>query len=205
MNASAEQHLAKAKDYIGKGDEFYRKARPEILAARKNGANTSEIARYLAHSRTWVDDILAWDGKGTLYGDDTKRRQIRQAKQVLRESPDVVAALTPRELDLVAEAVHAAQMQNVRAGAAKTNQTLSDDSYGDLTQQIDDVHAQSTLEMAELFASLSRVRVKGIEGLVGNATARERRDWAERLPEEIALLQLALDLCKTRKLEAVNG
>lgn len=92
MNKQAENHLAKAKDYIVKGDEYYRKAKPEIHAAQEKGANTSEIARFLSMSRTWVTDVLAWDGKGTLYGKDTGRRQIDQAKQLVREAPHALIA-----------------------------------------------------------------------------------------------------------------
>jgi hypothetical protein len=65
-----------------------RKARPYIASAQRKGANTSEIARYLSRSRTWVTDVLAWDGTGTLYGKDTERRQLDAAKQVLRESSE---------------------------------------------------------------------------------------------------------------------
>lgn len=87
VNPTAEKHLAKAKNYIAKGDEYYRKAKPEIEAAVAAGATHREVARNLARSHRWVQDVLAWDGKGTLYGKDTERRQIDQAKQVLREQP----------------------------------------------------------------------------------------------------------------------
>jgi hypothetical protein len=87
MNKPAERHCAKAKAYIAKGDVFYRKAKPEIEAAIAEGASTREVARYLARSHTWVQTVRDWDGEGTLYGKDTERRQIDQAKQVLREAP----------------------------------------------------------------------------------------------------------------------
>ena len=88
MNDTARGHLILAKKYLSEGDEFYRRAKPEIELAQQNGANTSEIARYLSRSRTWVMDVLAWDGIGTLYGKDTERRQLDAAKQVLRESSE---------------------------------------------------------------------------------------------------------------------
>ncbi len=94
MNKNAEKHLAKAKDYLAKGDEFYRKAKPEIEAAFVAGANYVEISRYLEKSKSWVYDVRNWDGSGTLYGKDTERRQVDQAKQVLRESdPEQIAAI----------------------------------------------------------------------------------------------------------------
>lgn len=110
MNKEAERHLDNAAELISKGDQFYRQARPEILAAQQKGANTSDIARYLSRSRTWVVDVLAWDGKGTLYGKDTERRQTNQARQVLRESTpeqvaEIVASLPPEAVAKVSQAV----------------------------------------------------------------------------------------------------
>lgn len=92
MNPSAEQHLAKAKEYIAKGDEFYRKAKPEIERARAEGASVQEICSVLQKSERWVYDVLAWDGSGTLYGYDSKRRELSRAKQVLRDAePETIA------------------------------------------------------------------------------------------------------------------
>lgn len=110
MTKEAERHLTNAQEYLAQGDQYYRKARPEILAAQGKGANTSEIARFLARSRTWVMDVLAWDGKGTLYGKDTERRQTDQAKQVLRESTpeqvaEIVASLPAEAVAKVSKAV----------------------------------------------------------------------------------------------------
>jgi hypothetical protein len=96
MNATAKRHLEKAKNFIEKGDEYYRKAKPEIDAAIEAGASQREVARFLARSRTWVQDVIAWDGEGTLYGKDTQARQIRMAKQVLSDeklAKKVIASL----------------------------------------------------------------------------------------------------------------
>lgn len=87
MNTAAERHLTKAKNYLDKGDEFYRKAKPEIEAALASGATQREVARFLSKSHTWVADVVAWDGKGTLYGKDTARRQQDMAKQYITEAP----------------------------------------------------------------------------------------------------------------------
>jgi hypothetical protein len=133
MNEQAEMHLGKAKAEIAKGDEFYRKARAHIRLAQRNGANSSEIARYLSRSRTWVTDVLAWDGKGTLYGKDTERRQIDQAKQVLRSEPEAVADLLEDETVRVnlaaAQRVHEFRQENrtgiPRRNAPKTQTFLS--------------------------------------------------------------------------------
>lgn len=88
MNDAAKEHLVRAKDYIAKGDGFYRQAKVEIDAAHASGASAASIGRYLTMSDTWVKDVLKWDGRGTLYGKDTERRQLDAAKQVLRESSE---------------------------------------------------------------------------------------------------------------------
>ena len=41
MNRSAQQHLAKAKDYVARGEEFYRKAAEEI--ARGAGSRSDAL------------------------------------------------------------------------------------------------------------------------------------------------------------------
>jgi hypothetical protein len=87
MNKVAEKHLTKAKLYLAQGDELYRKAKGEIDAAIAAGASQREVSRYLLKSQSWVRDVIAWDGTGTLYGHDTEARQNRQARQVMREAP----------------------------------------------------------------------------------------------------------------------
>lgn len=87
MNDLAQSHLAKAKEYIAQGDEFYRQAKEHIDAALASGASLREVSRFLDRSKDWVANVRDWDGYGTLYGKDTERRQIDMAKQVLRESP----------------------------------------------------------------------------------------------------------------------
>lgn len=96
MTDRAQAHLAKAKDYIAKGDEFYRRAKIEISVAIEQDPLLSQqdIATAIGMSKTWVADVIRWDGTGTLYGKDTERRQMDMAKQVLREShPEQVAEI----------------------------------------------------------------------------------------------------------------
>ncbi len=119
MNKAAEQHLRKASEYIAKGDEFYRKAKPEIVAALLDPkVLQKDVARYLGKSEAWVSEVVKWDGTGTLYGKDSEQRQVRQAKQVLREAPaEQVADL----LDHIAPAVKA-EAEFIRE-ARRENQT----------------------------------------------------------------------------------
>lgn len=109
MNDSARTHLDRAKDYLAKGEEFYRKAKPEIDAALEEGASLREVARYLDRSKDWVADVRDWDGKGTLYGSDTVARQKRQAKQILRQASSEEIAETYLSDPDVRRKVHEAQ------------------------------------------------------------------------------------------------
>jgi hypothetical protein len=43
--------------------------------------------------------------------------------------------------------------------------------------------------MRDLFAKCDVVRDKGVENLVTNADVKQRRQWAARLPDEIAFLE----------------
>lgn len=144
-----------------------------------------------------------WDERGGAGRRDAKR-VLRNATE--EQIEELVDQLPAEKIAALASAAHKAQMKKIRASAGLTDEpTLTAEDEQNLRDRQAEIENNSTLEMAELFSALSRVRVKGIEKLVANASARERREWQERLPEEIALLQFALDLCKTRKLEAVNG
>lgn len=142
---------------------------------------------------------------------ESDKAAVRHTRRVLRgateqQIEDLVGDLPPEKIEALASAAHKAQMKKIRASAAAADEPLlTHEDEQRLRERHAEIEDNSTIEMAELFSALSRVRVKGIEKLVANASARERREWQERLPEEIALLQFALDLCKTRKLEAVNG
>jgi hypothetical protein len=68
LDKSAQKDLEKAKELTDQGDEFYRRARPYIASAKEKGAPIQEISRFLEKSKSWVYDVLAWDGTGTLYG-----------------------------------------------------------------------------------------------------------------------------------------
>ena len=108
INDQAKKHLAKAKEYLAKGDEFYRKAKPEIDAAYAAGASLREMAGVLNKSAKWCKDVLDWNGRGTLYGNDSERRQRDMTKQYLTEaSPkklgEVIAALPDKTKEALVE------------------------------------------------------------------------------------------------------
>src|SRR5215471_18968002 len=59
----AEKHFTKARGYLVKGDEMYRKAAAEIRAGMKADPSLTqeEIGRWFGHSQSWVQRLLAWD------------------------------------------------------------------------------------------------------------------------------------------------
>jgi hypothetical protein len=96
MNQSAERHLAKAEEYVGKGEEFYRKAAAEIAAAKEADSTLSNkaVGERLGYSGEWVASLLRWREDGhtgsrfTAQVDQTAGgRNIRGAQKVLREAP----------------------------------------------------------------------------------------------------------------------
>jgi hypothetical protein len=62
----AAQHLARAATYAAKGEEYYRKAAEEILAAKAADPALSnrKIAEAVGRSHVWVGKILKWHAEG---------------------------------------------------------------------------------------------------------------------------------------------
>lgn len=54
-----KDHLAKAREYIGRGEEFYRKAAEEIAAARLEGYTWPAIASGVGRSQSWCKELVA--------------------------------------------------------------------------------------------------------------------------------------------------
>lgn len=199
MNASAEKHLAKAKDYIAKGDEFYRKAKPEIEAAIADGASQRDVSRFLLRSQSWVRDVLAWDGKGTLYGKDTERRQIDMAKQVLREATpdqtdDLVASLPQEAVAKVAKAV---SRNYERRGEEAKRQSERDfrEAVGD--ELADDLNEEQRLRDAETKAFEARRSLRDMLALLNDANTETMRDsWREDFLKTLDDLATRIDLAR---------
>lgn len=215
MTKTAEKHLAAAKDYVAKGEQFYRKAAAEMVAAKNEGATWVEIGDGVDRSDEWCKVVVAWaktpanSNKSTLpFSEPQGAVAQRHARSVLRQADaealsEVMASLSPERIAVVAQTAHEAHLKSIRHLAVGRD-TLTDADYGKARGRMEDVRANSTIEMQELFTALSRLRVRGVEDVIAKAGSAERRQWATRLPDEIALLQLALDLCKTTKLEAVR-
>lgn len=60
MTGKAEQHLIAARDYVAKGEEFYRKAGAEMAAAKAEGATWTQIGDSVGHSDRWCKGIVDW-------------------------------------------------------------------------------------------------------------------------------------------------
>ena len=67
MNSKAARHLDKAEGYFKKGNEFWRKAAAEILAAQEADSTLThkQIGERFGHDRRWVARILTWHAEGS--------------------------------------------------------------------------------------------------------------------------------------------
>lgn len=98
MNHVAEQHLARAKEYVARGEEFYRKAAEEIIAAQKADPTLSNraIGEWFGYGESWVSDVVArvTNPRGR---EEARRKQDEasnraKAKRVLSEAaPEQIA------------------------------------------------------------------------------------------------------------------
>lgn len=114
MTPSAREHLNRARDLLGRGEGFYRKAAKEIRAAKEAGATNAEAGLFLGRSSQWVRTILAWDESGATsslpYSGQADRVNLRKTKQRLREaSPEelaaIIASLPDDALDRISRAL----------------------------------------------------------------------------------------------------
>jgi len=120
MNRAAQKHLDQAGTYLDKGEEFYRKAAEEIIAAQQADPTLSnrEIGEQFDRSGDWVRDLVRWatsaesSRQPTPYSGPEVARQVtrRKVRQVLREAdPDelteVLKDLPPERLTEIGEQV----------------------------------------------------------------------------------------------------
>lgn len=191
MNPSAEQHLAKAKEYIAKGDEFYRAAKPEIDAAKAEGATLMEISRILEKSHQWVADVLKWDGIGTLYGKDSDRRRLDMAKQVARTNPSaIIEGLSEDErLELASAALEPSRRQGEQE-----------------KQQRRAVREEHQVDPDSTHYRIVMLDIAKAEGALGDGTtiARDARFSDENRTRLLARLNVTTDMVDVLRL-AISG
>lgn len=109
VDTEARKHIAKAKEYLAKGDEFYLHAATEMELAREAGATWVEIGDALGRDKSWCRKIAAWAkipankrvGATPFAEPGREPREVRAAKALLRDG-DVQAIVN----DLPKEAVY---------------------------------------------------------------------------------------------------
>ena len=114
MNVSARKHLDKAADYVAKGEEFYRKAAEEIIAAKEADPTLTqqEIGEQIGYDNRRVSEILKWarsGAPGTPWAGTGREKAAIHARTILREAPleqveQIVAELPPERKAIVARA-----------------------------------------------------------------------------------------------------
>lgn len=125
MNQDAKRHLEKARDYVGRGDGFYRKAAEEIIAAQKADHTLSnrEIGEWFGRGADWVRILVQWstndDPDSTPFGGELvqERREKSVMKKVLTSSePEQIAELLEdpevRQNLAAAQRVHEFRQEN---------------------------------------------------------------------------------------------
>lgn len=94
MNTTTD-HLAKAKEYIAKGEGYYRKAADEIIAAKQADSTLSNraIGERIGKSRDWVRLLVQARTNGDEVAPFAKRPtdDSGAAKRVARERPEELA------------------------------------------------------------------------------------------------------------------
>jgi hypothetical protein len=201
MNEQATTHLAKAKDYVAKGEQFYRKAAEEIVAAQEVGATQREVAEAIGRGRTWVTTLLSWardaSRTGTPFAQpegELERRHASAARKVLRETPEIVSQLSPDEQRRIATELDnaSAKRQKDREQVAKTKER---DALGDET--VDDLELREELQSAEYLLITARGNLRGFVKRTGEIGIENAPDaWRESCLDWIGDLQGHLGMAK---------
>lgn len=120
-------HLARARDYLARGEEFYARAADEIIAAQKDDPTLGvrEIAQRLDRSKSWVHELVRWrtSVQGPLHPPfggpvENEARYDRQARTALKDPErrrKALAELDTREVEQIAQDAQAVAMDRVRA------------------------------------------------------------------------------------------
>jgi hypothetical protein len=186
------RHVAKARDYLAKGDGYYEKAGREMIAAKAEGVSTAAIARQLGRGDTWARDIMAWAanprGRAAPFADkEAQSRNMRGVRKALREATreqvrEMIADLPSAKLDAVASG---ATDELVSRARARRSEHDTEPTAGQLTGGED-------WDPAESWADRFIIRT--------NSTAHDLRKHVERWG--LVLGSLSQDEAFTRLQEA---
>lgn len=121
-------HLAKAKQYIAKGEDYYRKAAEEIKAERdENETPWREIADRLEKSHVWCQKLVRSLGNSNFQNGELvvdwgnkpqPERDENTAKKLARQNPEAI-------VEAIAEAPKEAQDKIATGIVALPNKALS--------------------------------------------------------------------------------
>jgi hypothetical protein len=165
MKAAAKAHLARAKEYVAKGEQFYRKAAEQIMAARSEGSTWTEINSGLGRGEKYAERIVkfcetpAKERAGTApFSEPGEKAVTRHAKQALREKPEIVAQLTPAEQRALARTLdqESAKRQKARKESSKQKER---EHLGDET--VDDLAFAESLKSTEYLLIKARGNIAG--------------------------------------------
>lgn len=205
--ADATLHLARAKDYIGRGEEFYRKAAAEIAEAmNQDGSLTyARIGESLGHTDKWVGRLVRWSTTGdvhTPFAEEKGKVAERHARSVMREAPmeqveQIIAALPPERQRKLATALdtESAKRQKAREQIAKQKER---DHLGD--ELVDGLELREELQSTEYLLIKARGNLRGFVKHVGEIGATSTPeawrasclDWIEDLEGHLGMARALL-------------
>lgn len=198
-------HLARARDYLARGEEFYARAADEIIAAREADPTLGyrEIGKRLARSEYWARELVKWrtsamDTSPTPFGGEVENtaRYDRQARTALKD-PDrrrkALADLDTREVEQVARDAHTEVIGRARA---QRREQVTEPTVGELMgdEQFDPSQVWADALIISVTAAVAKLaaRVKR-EGLIlGSLEVEEALADLETAEGRIAEIRAAL-------------
>jgi len=207
MNASAQAHLDMAKEYVAQGEQYYRMAAEQMLAAKEEGATWVEIADSLGRAESWVRRIVSWHetpandrprADAPFGGDaENERKAQGHAKRVLRDTPGVVTELSVDEQRALARKLdeESAKRQKAREVESKRKER---EHLGD--ELVDDLELKEELQTTEYLLIKARGELRGFVKQVNeigfentpDAWRASCLDWIEDLTGHLSMARTLL-------------
>ena len=194
MNREAERHLVKAEGYLGRGEEFYRKAGQEILLARAAGATWTEIGDRLDRSKSWCQKVSDWaetaanggSSSPLPYSGEAPAINLRKARQILREAP-------MEEVEKIVADLPQERRAKIERAIVETHPALQKKPPIGVGDSIRRMEANTSFVM--LMGGALSVLGSGVrrvsedwEKYSGNATEEEKEIVQEQIRDEVASL-----------------
>jgi hypothetical protein len=136
---SNPDHLAKAKQYIAKGDEYYAKAADELAAwlAEDEGRTQLQAADAIGKSEAWVNRVLRArrTGEPVDHGSGSNKRDEVAAKVLADpvQRRQVLRDLEPEQIEQVIDEANEVAVERARAKRAEQDTTPRPPTARDLT------------------------------------------------------------------------